>query len=56
MKIWFQARHRMRKYKKDKFIVKDYIYDPKKKKITHKVTNDYSAYEEVNLDKDEFLD
>ena len=26
------------------------------KKITHKVTNDYSAYEEVDLDKDEFLD
>jgi len=51
-----QARHRMRKYKKDKFIVKDYIYDPKNKKITHKVTNDYSAYEEVDLDKDEFLD
>ena len=53
-----QASVRNRKYKKDKFVVEDYIYNAETKKVTFKCKKDYSKFEEVKLKKpvDRFLD
>ena len=45
-----QASVRNRKYKKDKFVVEDYIYDYKTKKVSFKCKKDYSSFEEIKLD------
>ena len=56
-----QASVRNRKYKKDKFVVEDYVFDQENKKVNFKCKKDYSSFEEIKLKQeqevfDEFLD